>query len=377
MTGFLTRAAWRQCPPLTTPTWPSPVAAVQSPLLPLVQYGVSGNSRLRTHTTRDTIARTIAARAGQDAGAVLTYELLFEGFEATWASALGHMPKRVSGTAQPALLATGVYRHRFGIDPQLWAEPWTIDDGFQMDDGLLMDQRKTRRGTLAIDLADVGVWELASAMIASWELRNDAYGWFLTCAYTGHSFALASATNTLAVLQALTLPTATAVPYTSATLKLAPYSSSTALDSGDLIEFFGFQLRADNQLRTAQSTRTGLAPEEPRRAELPVIAGQLTLPYYDDNTLIDAQRAGTHYMAELRIEGAIIASSIPYAFAVWLPDIVLTSVQPTGGGAEAPGLVVDFQARTPETAAAGVPAMVVPTPIIIELVNTVAAHPLL
>lgn len=377
MSGFFSRAAWRQCPPLTTRTWPSPVAAVQSPLLPLVQYGVAGNSRLRTHTARDTIARTIAHRAGQDAGAVLTYELLFEGFEATWADALGHMPKRISSTVQPALLATGVYRHRYGVDPQLWAELWTSSDGIESADGLASDQLKTRRGTLALDLADVGVWELASAMIASWELRNDVYGWFLTCAYIGHSFDLASATNTLAVLQALTLPTTSAVPFTSATLKLAPYSSSTALDSGDLIEFSSFQLRSDNQLRTAQSTRTGLASEEPRRAELPVIAGQLTLPYYGDNTLIAAQLAGTHYMAELRIEGAIIASSIPYAFAVWLPDILLTSITVTGGGADAPGLAIDFQARTPETAAAGFPTMVIPTPIIIELVNTVSTHTLL
>lgn len=377
MTGFLTRAAWRQAAPLITATWPSPVAAVQSPLLPVTQYGVSGNSRLRTHTSLDTIARTVTTRTGQDAGAVLTYELLFEGFEATWADALGHMPKRVSSTVQPATLATGVYRHRYGIDPQLWASPWTLGDGFLIGTEFTIGQRKTRRGTLAIDLADVGVWELASAMIASWELRSDPFGWFLTCAYVGHSFDLASADNTLAVVQALSLPTASAVPFTSATLKLAPYSSSTALDSGDLIEFSDFQLRCDNQLRTVQSARTGLAPEEPRRAELPVIAGQMTLPYYDDNTLIAAQRAGTHYMAELRIEGAIIASSISYAFAAWLSDLVLTSVQPTGGGAQAPGLTVAFQARTPETAAAGFPTMVVPTPIIVELVNTVATHPLL
>lgn len=377
MTGFFSRAAWQQAPPLTATTWPSPVADVEGPLLPVTQYGVSGNTRLRTHTSLDTIARTLTTRAGQDAAAVLTYALLFEGYEATWADALGHMPKRVSGTVQPATLATGVYRHRYGIDPHLWAESWTLGDGFLIGPEFTIGQRKTRRGTLALDLADVGVWELASAMIASWELRSDPFGWFLTCAYVGHSFDLASTDNTLAVLQAIDAPTASEVPFKSATLRLAPYSSSTALDSGDLIEFSDFQIRGDNQLRTAQSTRTGLAPEEPRRAELPVIAGQVTLPYYSDNALIEAQRAGTHYMAELRIEGAIIASSIPYAFALWLPDLVLTSVQPTGGGAAAPGLVIGFQARTPETASAGFPTMVIPTPVIVELVNTISAHPLL
>jgi hypothetical protein len=378
MIGFFSRAAWRQAAAISGDLWPSPIAAVQSPLLPVTQYGVSGGSRLRIQTVLDGIARDLAVRANQEASAVLTYNLLFQGFEATWADALGYMGKRVSSTVQPETLATGVYRHRFGIDPCLWADPWTMADGFQMDDGLLIDQRKTRRGTLALDFADIGVWELASAMVASWELRSDAFGWFLTVGYIGHAFSLTSATNTLTLLRSLTRDTAEEVSFTAATLRLAPYSSSTALNSSNLVEFSSLQLRCDNRLRSVQSRQTSLATEEPRRSEIPAITGELLLPYYANNTLFTAQRAGTHYMAELRVQGSIIGSGIPYAFAILLPDILLTSIQTTGSGsADAPGLQIIFQCRIPEVASAGFPVLATQTPIIIELVNTIAAHPLL
>lgn len=378
--GYLSRLGFALEPVVYADTWPAVTAATVSAQLGPSQLAMNGQALLRYQTEREAlIAILLATRARQESAASALYPVRYEGLEATWAAALGYQARSIGGTTFPAEIVSGAYRHRFELAPRLRGEPWTLADGFTLGSGMIQGQQRIRRGTLAALISTVSVHELLSAMVTSWGLSASSNtAWGLAVDYQGYSVSYTSSVNTVAGMQALGGITAPRALWQQTVIRLAPYSDSTALDSGDIVNPSAIALQVDNRLRVAQSRRTGLAIEQPTRGDLPTVTGTLTFPRYTADTLLAAQRAGTPYMMDVTITGGqIAATGENYQLALYLPTITLDTVTVGTVGPELTSLAVAFTARAPRVAAAGFPATALNPALILEVVSGSSTHPLL
>jgi hypothetical protein len=373
-------AGWAREAVVYAPTYPAASAALVTELLPLV------GAELHTGVTQAFTPATDAAQLGYTAADTVSYAPTvtlhlaprYRGLEALFACALGLEARRLGATLMPEQLAPGVYRHLFEVDHHLstgsgWVAP---DDGIEESD-LLGGQRKVRRGTLAV-VREFSVWEFLSVM---WDELTLA--WTVdqgTCTLSGHAHSLTrdSAVNTLTSMQHATLSRGPSVLLTHAVLRLAPYSTTTPLDSTHETGISSWTLSLKNQLTGDSGPRTGLAPEEYERSAPPLVTGTFTLPRYRANTLLDAWPLGSSYMLDLKFTGGFIGTSgYHYALNLYVPGLVFTSVEPTGPTPSRAQVQVAWQAVTPAEAPAGFPSSAKNGPMLIEVLGDVPDHQLL
>ena len=368
--GFLTRFGFAMETQITAPTWPSTSPATLTALQPVLAPTPAGEATLATYPSTVTYGpRDSAVVQTLPANLTLPLPVTYAGLEPLWTCALGYQAKRISGTVYPATITAGAYRHRFEIDNVLQAEHWTTADGWESGDGLTSGQRKTRRLTLAGTIGDVSAWEWLSAMVGQLDLQVQAgQAMQMTLSFVAGSLDETPAANTLAALQALTVPTAARVFWHQSVLRLATYSSSVVLDSDDIIACSQFRLTLDNALDVPYSERISQAPDEPGRGERPpTIRGTLTVPRYTADTLLSAQRAGTAHMMDLIFTGGQIgATGQTYTLELYLPMLYFTTASPVWNNAGVISQTLAFEAVAPSTAAAGMPTTIHATPLIVQ-----------
>lgn len=378
--GFLTRAGIKMEAQITTPTWPSAAAGTIASLLPIHAPTPDVHAVLAaTPGTHGYGPATDLDRQTLPANLTLPLPVIYEGLEPLWACALGYMAKRYSGTVFPQTIVSGAYRHKYEVDSVLQADYWTTDDGWQADDGLVADQRKTRRFTTVATIGDVSAWEWLSCMVGQLSLsggQNQALT--ATAQLLGGTLDTTPATNTLAAMQALGITYPARVLWHQGVTRIGAYSAVTPLGGGDIIKPSAWTMTLDNALETTYSARLALTPEEHSRGEQPPrITGTFTVPRHTADTLLDGQRAGTTYMADLIFTGAqIAATGQNYTLELYWPTIRFTQAGPVYSEAGIISQALSFEAISPTAAAAGMPATTHLTPFIVQLQSAISAHPL-
>lgn len=379
MPGFLTRMGFGREATITAPAWPS-AAPVEVPrLLPAYEEALDDRAGVVPITTRNTLgSATHVDTISRSLEVPFSLDARYEGLEVLWACALGYQAKRIGGTLNPEQLEVGAYRHRFEIDTRLHAEAWTYSDGFITGTELTYGQRKVRRMTIASYRSAVSVWEALSTMVSSLTIvGTPGRAVRLECNAVAHSMSNASAINTSTVLTSLSRALPPRVLWQQSTFRLAPYSTSTALGSGNIVRPESFRVQIDNRLSRSRGRRTGLFIEEPQKEGAAQIIGEMTFSRYTADTLILAQRAGTRYMMDWVLTGATIAgTSTAYRLALYFPSIVFAQA---GSGSRGPGqlsLPLQFVAREPAVAAAGFPTTHHLGALVVEVVSGVSTHTL-
>jgi hypothetical protein len=186
----------------------------------------------------------------------------------------------------------------------------------------------------------------------------------------------ASATNP--DLSALTPPLSIPLQFEQLELRLAPYSASTALDSGDAVSVNQFSVALDNALSARQTEASGLYIGEPKRGDFPGITGALRLPRYEADTLAGWAAAKTALMLSAVFTGPEIAATGEYfQVGIYLPTITLLEADLSTSGPEQHEPSFTFEATTPSAAAAGMPVVQdAPAPLIVQVTDSDANHPL-
>lgn len=365
---------------ISSPAWPSASPATVSALLPILAPTPEVIAPLSALSTMSGYG-PVTQQTQQTLPANLTvpFEVQYEGFEALWACALGYMARRHSSTMFPETIVSGAYRHRYEMDRVLQAVPWEIGDGWAIGSEIAIGQRKTRRLTVAATTGNVAAWEWLSAMVGQVTLRcGRAEPMIAETQFLAASLDTTPATNTLNALQALTPPTAPRVLWHQGVTRIGAYSASVALDSNDVIAANGFTMTLNNALNTSYSPRLTLTSEEfTRGATPPAVTGAFVVPRYTADTLLDGQRAGTTYMADLIFTGEDIgATGESYTLEFYWPTIKFTNAGPAWHGASMLGETLAFTASIPSAAAAGMPTTIHATPLIVQLQSSVSTHPL-
>lgn len=363
MSGFLTRAALDLEPFGTSPIWPAAAPEAVTVLLPV------RSENLRDHPVAQAIARTHprSGPASRTRTAVrvegpMTLVCTYDGLSAVWAWCLG-----LQHSSRPTELVSGAYQHLYEIDPVFHSHPWPFG-AFDTGD-IQFNQQLVRRATLAIERT-TSVWEHLSVMVRSLTVHASPGGVSLALNLVGHSTDRASATNTTAVIAALSEPDWQRVAFTGLEARLAPFSASTALDSDDAFSLSAFRLDVSHHLKTRQRRDTGLYIGEPRRDQLPEVRGALTLPYYESDTFIDWALSQEVLMAELRFTGAAIgATGYNFQLAFWLPALQLEAPEAGTQGPVDREPSFNFRAVVTETDPAGFPTFALSGPLYVELVN--------
>jgi hypothetical protein len=310
--------------------------------------------------------------------AVLPLNVHYQGLEACWACALGHMARRIGATVLPEELAVGAYRHLFEVDTTLATyTEWAASAGWNSgEQGFVVGQQKVRRGTLAIDY-QVSVWEWLSCMINSFTLQVTPASVSLTVDLLSHSLSRASVVNTTATMTKLLPPYVPRARPDQAVCRIAPFSASTPLGNSDVLQLSTWTLRVDNHLVAGFGPRLGTAPEEYERSRDPTI----TLTFVDPRHVTDVWQtrwgANTVLMADCKLIGPLIgATGQHYQLNQYLPSVQVTNAQLNTSGAGLPPDVVQCVAVVPSAAAAGLPSFNTNTPLAIEVVSALATHPL-
>lgn len=377
----LNYAGWAREAIVTTPTWPSASPALVTHLLPFLtlapSQGIHKQFVADTHGPVGFSGADVVDISPRFAG---TLALRYGGFDALFVAALGLEAKRVGVTVMPELLATGVYRHVYEVDPVLSTmAPWQVTaDGIQGGD-IASGQRKVRRGTLAA-FREFGAWELQSCMLDQMSLNWQADTDVATMSVEGlaYSRTFSSLVNTPTTLRRAKPNVYADVQCSHGRIRLAPYSTVTPLNSSHRIACASANVTLQNQLETAPGPRTGLYSEEPERARAPIVLGSLLKPRYASNALLTAWEANTRYMMDLKFTGPRIAgTAYHYQLNVYVPGLFFTQVEPSDLSPAVSSQPMQWFAATPDVAPAGFPTTARLVPLIIETVNNVAAHSLL
>jgi hypothetical protein len=366
---------------VTTPTWPATTPARVRATLPLLSGSVTSGVRTQLVTT------TASATGGAEDADVLDIlpraeirlACYYQGLEGLYACGLGHMAKRLDGVVLPEQLAPGVYRHLFEVDTALsTVQRWDADaDGFLPGDGLDLEQRKVRRGTCAIARA-VSVWELLSCMVDHLTFAGSKDGVTCTVQLLAHSRQRPALTNTAAAMDGLPRAVAPTLLFTDLVVRLGVYSASVPLDVTNEIGVTSWSLTVQNQLAAQPGPRTWPAPEEYERGPEPVISGQLLLPRYASEALVDGWHENTRYSLVLQHTGpAIGATGYHYQCTLYLPYVTLTQAEPSGPSPAPATLPVQWAALVPPAPAAGFPVMSRATPLALEVISGEPRHMLL
>lgn len=366
---------------VTARTWPAASAALLQWALPLLSAEVSEGLTKQFQATRGSqYGYTGSAVTAHTPTIALTLDWRYGGLEQLLCCAFGYMAKRVAGNTivLPELLAAGVYRHLYELDVSVTtANLWGAADGVLGGDSLPAGLRKVRRGTVALSRG-VSVWELLSGVVDQVSFAVQADG-KATCAVNGIAYSLSrtSSANTLAVMAALPPLAYPTVLGTDLRVRLAPYSASTPLDSGDEVAVTAWSLTMQHNLAVQQSHEQPLHAAELEQQGTPLVSGSLTLPRYQSDTFFAAYSANDTYMLECTFTGPLIPhTATAYAYTFYVPHVKLTQVTaPLNQGTANQPLL--WYAQVPIAQAAGFPASHHIGPVMLEHVTHEGGHPLL
>jgi len=378
-TGIGIRAGWQREALVSTQTWPAAAAAALTALLPVLDVQPNdGETKSSVRTVQSGLGPTSWDVLSLLPTAGVPIQARYQGLEALWACALGHMAKRIGATVLPETLAAGVYRHLYELDARLsTAESWASGDGFLCGTEVQCGQRKVRRGTLAVDF-QVSVWEWLSSMIQAMTFQAEPGGVTLTVELVAHSLSRSSSMNTAATMLKLLPETAPRVLFTDLDFRVAPYSAGTPLGSGDTVTCTTWVLRLENNLVGTPGPATGTAPVEYERERPPQVTITFVSPRHVSDTWQTRWGANTILMADAKFTSEKeVAAGQPYKLNFYLPSCVVTNANLGVQGARLPADTVQLMGVVPSAAAAGMPTMSHNTPCAVEVVSGVSPHPLL
>lgn len=376
--GYALRAGLAREATTTSVVWPAASAALVTRLLPLLSWDVNdGGNKAGAPSLASGLSPLAFDLLSLAPTLTLPLQARYEGLEQLWALACGFGPRRYGATLNPETLATGAYRHRYELEAEAGSTAWMLGEGWQLGDGLLLGQRKIKRATIAADL-QAEVWELLSSMVNGWSLTMDQNSVTWTLDLLSHSKSASSSINTAATLGDALPSVAPRLLPSQAVFRIAPYSASTALNSGDALQVTSWSLRVEHNLASSFGPRTGTAPEEFVRQDLPRVTLTFVLPRHSTETWQSRWRANSRVMADIRWTGGqIAATGINYQLAVYLPSMQVTNAQLSSGGAALANDTVQCVGVIPTAAAAGFPTMHQLGPLMAELVSAVSTHGLL
>jgi hypothetical protein len=372
--GPLTKFSWRREALIYGPSWP-PTTIATTDLLPLI-----------SDTTYDLRTTVPYAGAGIEIGAATqditakpiasTVELAayYAGLDGLIAATMGHEALRITSTTMPESLGSGVYRHIYEFDP--WHDgPWRADDGFLMDQGILMDQHKPCRGTMAID-KQVAIWEFNGMAVNTWEWSSSSGGMAnVRLGMIGYQLTEPASVNTSMANHATLV--APAMLHQQLDFALGAFSTSTALNSGNTIGTTEFNVSIDNHLGFNYGPLTQLSAGEIQRTTAPTVSVQFTVPRYATDAVLNWHRNQTLLMGYAKYAGGTIPSSATaYAFRYYFPSCRITELT-YSTQASVPQLEATLALFVPTAEAAGFPLVNhVERQLYVETIGQVAANQL-
>ncbi len=376
--GSASQLGYRREAIVYNPTWPGQAIALDA-VLPFLSESITEEIQFADdESLLGGVAAPGADITGRRAAGEATFQLRYKGFLFLLTAALGYQAKRIGSTVMPEQLTTGVYRHLIEVDKRLGGEAWQAGDGFLAGTELTAGQQKVRRGTLAVN-KQVSAWELRSAMIDQLTLRGTPARVEAQARFVGYSLSRNSAVNTPMTMATLTPATTRNVLFSELVVRLAPYSTSTPLGSGDTQKISQFEVSVANNLATDdQTTTSGLYIEEPERNGRLAVSGSFTLPRYQSDALLNRLDASTYLMADFTWTGPEIGSTgYFYQIKVYVPYLLLKTGEAQVGGSDLLPISHDWTAYTPPATPAGFPTNKKGGPILIEVITDESAHPLL
>lgn len=374
--GYAIRGGFTREASVTTPTWPATTAALVTTLLPLLSGGFNdGVNKKGVADATSGLAPVAFDIQDITPSLSLPLQLRYHGLESLWGCALGYGAKRISTTLNPETLATGVYRHSYEVDPNVSDFPWQLGDGFHLGaNELSLGQRRITHGTMALDMVSE-VWELKSSMVAGMSLTASHQGCFLSFDFLAHSKSASSSVNTATTLRNALPNYAPRAHFHEAVWRIAPYSASVPLGSGDSLKITAWSLRLDPQIKSTYGPRTGTAPELLFRTTAPTITVQFTIERHQSEAWQTRWRANTTIMADMKWTGALIGGSgINSQCNLFFPSLKVIGAQLSPNGASTYTETVQAIAIVPSAAAAGFPTFHNVTPFGVQLVTTTSQH---
>lgn len=299
----------------------------------------------------------------------MTLEGVYDGIARVWAMALGRMAKVLGGVDNPETLAVGAYRHTIEIDPAMHSHAWQLDSGVRLDDAVLLEQQLARRATLVVQHGAVSTWEFKSAMLNGLTLTSTTRRTRIALSWLAHSLDRASVINPN--LDAAIEPLWQPLGFDEMEFRIAPFSDSTALDSGDSITVGSMRLTIANRLVSRQTEGSGYFIGEPKRNALPTITGAFVLPRYEADTLLDWARDKAELMLSAVYTGPeIAATGVAYELGLYVPSLTLSEVSMPTTGPRQTRQAFTFEATVPTLPAAGMPTTQdAATPFIVQVVD--------
>jgi len=369
--GFEARAAFQREALVFAPTWPGTAIAATG-VLPFAQHSVKASVSRRTeYATVPGGVSTTSKRAG----GALAVPAYYEGLEFLWLACLGFQPYRISnGTPQPENLAGTAYQHHFELDTAQADRWWGCGEGLVPGD-IDTGQIKVRRGTLAVDKQSA-VWEHRSCLVQRMQFQADPRAVTLNAELVGYDEDLASSINTAASLALLSDQTTQVVRFHESVFRLATFSASSGLVSGDALAISSTTLAVDHGLTPAVGTSlTGLFVGTPERAGQAQATLSLTAPRHSLTSAFTRLDAGTELMADLVFTGPQIgATGVNYRLSLFFPSLRVTDADAAILRA---GLIperVTFLAADPTIAPAGMPATFKNRPVMAQVVSEQSSY---
>jgi hypothetical protein len=160
-------------------------------------------------------------------------------------------------------------------------------------------------------------------------------------------------------------------------VRLAPWSATVPLGSGDRLAVASASVTLQNPLASSPGPRSGWAPEEFERSGPPLVQGSLLVPRYASNTLVNAWPSNQRFMLDLRCTGPVLRDGVRWQLHVYVPGLFLTQADPSPLSQGRSSLPVQWYAATPAQPAAGMPVCAKLGPLIVEVVSDVSQHMLL
>jgi hypothetical protein len=383
--GFESKAGLQREPIVFSKVWPSTSLRVIDALLPLLNEDVDlEQDQVLSSRTTNRAALAAPVVTSQRVRGPIAFNVLYEGLEFIWAMILGFQARAINGTTIPEDLDGVAFRHLYEVDEVLDAQPWRSGDGFTCGtianggSGLICGQRKMRRATWAIDKV-FNIWEARSVMVDAMQLQASNANVLMQLATVGHSIDYDAQINTNIANVACDKDPRVLWPHCR--VLLAPFNETTPLDDdNEISDLTGVQLSINNSLRANPTRDTRKEIDEPRRRGSVVISGSVAAGVFNDNNspIQNFNQVQTELMMIIEFIGAQIPGSAEfYTLRLYFPTIRMTGHNnPTqGAGQRRPSFT--FAAYKPSVQPAGFPASIKNGPIMVELINTVQAHPLL
>lgn len=364
--GFTTRTIYAKEATVFSTVWPSLAVNNGSVLLPLVAEDVK---RVAEYETFEGVTESYPPLLlTERVEGSFSIEARYSGIEFLLAAAMGFQKPPV-----PETIDTGVYRHIYEIDRTIHASPWTFGEGWKFGQGLVFGQRKTRRGTYSSQKGFT-MWQGLSCMLNDFTFSSESsQAATITCGLLGYNMTALASPGPLDGLPVASGP----LLHQECAVLIREETSDTFSEVGEVLEFsVGFS----NSLSKIYGTLDGDHILEPKKEEESIVTGQLTLPHYNaTHGLLNSWfESRTRLTICVIYVGEDINDDFPFSMKIWLPRVTLVSNE---ANIEGPGQIsqsYSFHAMNQNSAVIdGMPDNVKTGPMLIELVNTESAHPLL